>query len=98
MINPKTPAPFKEGFLLVKEVKALDPYTVRIRYDKPYARAVETGGTTMLPKHLLQSFADAGTLRESPQNSQPLATGPYRSHAWKPGGEVAMLANHGHHD
>jgi peptide/nickel transport system substrate-binding protein len=93
MINPKTPAPFKEGFLLVKEAKALDPYTVRIRYDKPYARAVETWGTTMLPKHLLQSFADAGTMRESPQNSQPVGTGPYRFQEWKPGEKVVLVAN-----
>ncbi|MFI5329004.1 MAG: ABC transporter substrate-binding protein, partial [Candidatus Rokuibacteriota bacterium] len=37
MINPKTPAPFKEGFMLVKDVQAPDPYTVRVTYDKPYA-------------------------------------------------------------
>src|SRR6476620_8363881 len=45
MVNPKTPAPFKEGFLLVKIVDAPDPYTVHVHYDKPYARAVETWGT-----------------------------------------------------
>lgn len=93
MINPKTPAPFKEGFLLVKDVQAPDPYTVRVRYDKPYARAVETWGTYMLPKHLLQSFADAGTLRESPQNSRPIGTGPYRFQEWKPGEKVVLTAN-----
>jgi len=93
MINPKTPAPFKEGFLLVKDVQAPDPYTVRVRYDKPYARAVETWGTYMLPKHLLQSFAEAGTLRESPQNSQPIGTGPYRFQEWKPGEKVVLTAN-----
>ncbi len=93
MINPKTPAPFKEGFLLVKDVQAPDPYTVRVRYDKPYARAVETWGTYMLPKHLLQSFADAGTLRESPQNSRPIGTGPYRFQEWKPGEKVVLIAN-----
>ncbi|HEY7435407.1 MAG TPA: ABC transporter substrate-binding protein, partial [Methylomirabilota bacterium] len=49
MINPKTPAPFKEGFLLVKDVQAPDPYTVRVTYDKPYARAIETWGTYVLP-------------------------------------------------
>jgi peptide/nickel transport system substrate-binding protein len=93
MINPKTPAPFKEGFLLVKDVQAPDPYTVRVRYDKPYARAVETWGTYMLPRHLLQSFADAGTLRESPQNSRPVGTGPYRFQEWKPGEKVVLTAN-----
>ena len=93
MINPKTPAPFKEGFLLVKSVEAPDPYTVRVHYDKPYARAVETWGTSILPKHLLQSFADAGTLRESPQNSQPVGTGPYRFQEWKPGEKVVLVSN-----
>src|SRR5216683_2827252 len=93
MINPKTPAPFKEGFLLVKDVQAPDPYTVRVTYDKPYARAVETWGTYILPKHLLQSFAEAGTLRESPQNSRPIGTGPYRFQEWKPGEKVVLVAN-----
>jgi peptide/nickel transport system substrate-binding protein len=93
MINPKTPAPFKEGFLVVKSVDAPDAYTVRVLYDKPYARAVETWGTSILPKHLLQSFADAGTLRESPQNSQPVGTGPYRFQEWKPGEKVVLVAN-----
>jgi peptide/nickel transport system substrate-binding protein len=93
MINPKTPAPFKEGFLLIKDVEALDPYTVRVRYDKPYARAVATWDTDMLPKHLLQSFAAAGTLRESPQNSWPVGTGPYRFQEWKPGEKVVLVAN-----
>ena len=93
MINPKTPAPFKEGFLLVEDVVAPDPYTVRVRYAKPYARAVETWDTEMLPKHLLQSFAAAGTLRESPQNSWPVGTGPYRFQEWKPGEKVVLVAN-----
>jgi len=98
MINPKTPAPFKEGFLLVKDVEALDPYTVRVRYDKPYARAVETWGTYILPKHLLEPFATAGTLRESPQNSWPVGTGPYRFQEWKPGEKVVLVANPDYYD
>jgi peptide/nickel transport system substrate-binding protein len=93
MINPKTPAPFKEGFLLVKDVQAPDPYTVRVTHDKPYARAIETWGTYMLPKHRLQSFAEAGTLRESPQNSRPVGTGPYLFQEWKPGEKVVLVAN-----
>ncbi|MGH7301021.1 MAG: peptide-binding protein, partial [Candidatus Rokuibacteriota bacterium] len=93
MVNPKTPAPFKEGFLRVKDVQAPDPYTVQVTYDKPYARAVETWGTYILPKHLLQSFAEAGTLRESPQNSRPVGTGPYRFQEWNPGEKVVLIAN-----
>jgi peptide/nickel transport system substrate-binding protein len=93
MINPKTPAPFKEGFLLVKDEQVDDPYTVRVTYAKPYARAVETWSTYVLPKHLLQSFAAAGTLRESPQNSRPVGTGPYLFQEWKAGEKVVLVAN-----
>ncbi|HKW92164.1 MAG TPA: peptide-binding protein [Methylomirabilota bacterium] len=93
MINPKTPAPFKEGFLLVKDAEAPDPYTVRVHYAKPYARAVETWGTYMLPKHLLAPYVEAGSLRESPQNSYPVGTGPYRFQEWKPGEKVVLVAN-----
>ena len=60
MINPKTPAPFKDDFLLVKDVQAPDPYTVRVIYDKPYAQALETWNTYMLPKHLLQVVRGGG--------------------------------------
>jgi len=93
MINPKTPAPFKEGFLLVKDVEAPDPYTVRVHYAKPYARAVETWANDMLPQHLLEHYAQSGTLRESPQNSYPVGTGPYRFQEWKPGEKVVLVAN-----
>src|SRR4026208_1310223 len=97
MVNPKTPAPFKEGFLLVKSVDAPDPYTVHVHYDKPYARAVETWGTYILPKHLLQSFVGAGPMREAPQNSQPVGTGPYRFQERKPGGKGALGADPHHY-
>ena len=46
MIDPKTPAPFKEGYLLVKDAEALDPYTVRVTYAKPYARSLDTWSDT----------------------------------------------------
>ena len=42
LIHPKTPAPFKEKFLQIKDVEALDPYTVRVTYAQPYGRALET--------------------------------------------------------
>ena len=48
----------------------------------------------MLPKHLLeQSYVAAGKLAESPQNSQPVGTGPYRFQEWKSGEKVVLVAN-----
>jgi peptide/nickel transport system substrate-binding protein len=93
MINPKTPAPFKEGYLLVKDVEAPDPYTVRVRYGEPYARALDTWSDYMLPKHLLERYAAEGKLRESPQNRHPIGTGPYRFQEWHTGEKVVLVAN-----
>ncbi len=93
MINPKTPAPFKEGYLLVKDAEAPDPYTVRVRYDKPYARAPDTWTDYVLPKHLLEGYAADGKLRESPQNRHPIGTGPYRFQEWRTGEKVVVVVN-----
>src|SRR5262249_35911012 len=93
MINPKTPAPFKEGYLLVKDVETPDPYTVRVRYAEPYARAIDTWGDPMLPKHLLERYVAEGKLRESPQNAYPIGTGPYRFQEWRTGEKVVLVAN-----
>src|SRR5215831_12669422 len=98
MVNPKTPAPFKEGYLLAKDAEALDPYTVRITYDKPYARALETWSDYMLPKHALEPYVADGKLRESPQNRQPIGTGPYRFQEWRTGEKVVLLSNPAYYD
>lgn len=93
MINPKTPAPFKEGYLLVKEAEAPDPYTVRVTYAQPYARALDTWSGYVLPKHLLEPYVASGKLRESPQNRHPVGTGPYRFQEWRTGEKVVLVAN-----
>jgi peptide/nickel transport system substrate-binding protein len=98
MINPKTPAPFKEGYLAVKDVETPDPYTVRVTYAKPYARALETWADYVLPKHLLEPYVADGKLRESPQNRHPIGTGPYRFQEWRTGEKVVLVANQTYYD
>jgi peptide/nickel transport system substrate-binding protein len=98
MINPKTPAPFKEGYLLVKDVETPDPYTVRVTYPKPYARALDTWSDYVLPKHLLENYVADGKLRESPQNRHPIGTGPYRFQEWRTGEKVVLVANPTYYD
>jgi len=93
MIDPRTPAPFKEGYLLVKDIESPDPYTVRVTYANPYARALDTWSDDVLPKHLLERYAAEGKLRESPQNRRPIGTGPYRFQAWDTGEKVVLVAN-----
>lgn len=93
MIHPKTPTAYKEDFLAVQSFEVLDPYTVRITYPKPYAAAVESWGTWVLPKHLLERYVKEGRLREAPENRRPVGNGPYRLVEWKSGEKVVVLAN-----
>ena len=93
MMNPKTPTAYRDDFELVKEVQVLDPYTVRVNYSQPFAKAVQSWGQSMLPKHLLAKYVEEGKLREAPQVTTPVGTGPYRFLESKTGEKVVLVAN-----
>lgn len=94
MIHPKTPTSAKDDFLAIETVEAVDPYTVSVRYKRPYARALMSWGVAMLPRHLLEPYVREGKLREAPQNWQrPVGTGPYRFSEMQAGEKVVLVAN-----
>ena len=98
MINPKTPTAYKEDFLAVKSAEVIDPYTVRLRYARPLAKAVQSWSMWMLPKHLLENYVADGKLKESPENSRPVGTGPYRFQEWKSGEKVVLVSNNEYYE
>ncbi len=97
IMNPKTPTAYRDDFEPVKEVQAVDPTTVRVTYSQPFAKALGSWSTAMLPKHLLEKDVDQGKLRESPLNTRPVGTGPYRFQEWKSGEKVVLVANKDYH-
>jgi peptide/nickel transport system substrate-binding protein len=48
-IDPNTPTAYAEGFKRITSVTAPDAYTVIVRYDKPYAPALESWMTNICP-------------------------------------------------
>jgi len=62
MIHPKTPTAYKDDFLAVKDAEVLDPYTVRVSYPRPHARALQSWAMNMLPRHLLEPYVAEGKL------------------------------------
>ena len=99
MIHPKTPTSYKEDFKAVESIKAVDAHTVHVRYPAPYAKALQSWGTSMLPRHLLESYVAEGKLREAPQNRDaPIGTGPYRFKEWRTGEKVVLTANRDYYD
>jgi peptide/nickel transport system substrate-binding protein len=94
MTHPKTPSPYKDDFATVESVLAVDPYTVRVRYREPYAKALFMWGQSMLPRHLLEPYVREGRLREAPQNfTAPVGTGPYRFREMRSGEKIVLVAN-----
>ncbi len=89
IIDPKTPTAYSEDFKQVASVTASDPFTVLVRYAKPYAPALASWGVSILPAHLLQGR----DITKSPLARQPIGTGPFRFKEWVAGQKIVLEAN-----
>ncbi|MCI0372569.1 MAG: peptide-binding protein [candidate division NC10 bacterium] len=98
MRDPKTPTAYAEDFLQVASTEVVNPYTFRVRYEKPYAPALLSWALWVLPAHLLEGPWRQGVdLRTTPQNRHPIGTGPFRFQEWKTQEKVVLLASPDHH-
>lgn len=88
-INPDVPTSYAEDFLQVASAEAPDPYTFRVTYEKPYAPALESWGTPIHPKHLLEG----DDITKSPLSRSPIGTGPFKFVKWVAGEKIELLAN-----
>jgi peptide/nickel transport system substrate-binding protein len=88
-VDPKTPTAYAGDFLKVKKAEALDDYTFRATYDKPFAPALMSWSVGILPKHLL-----AGRdITTSPLGRRPIGTGPYKFKEWVTGQKIVLVSN-----
>lgn len=88
-IDPKVPTSYAEDFLQVAKAEAVDPYTFRVTYKEPFAPALESWGTAIQPKHLLEGQE----ITKSPLTRSPVGTGPYKFVKWDAGEKIELLAN-----
>ena len=73
--SSKLVTPYTSTFRMVKSVKALDRYTVEVKYKKPYFKALETWMMQIVPKHILEHEEN---IMGSSFNKKPIGTGPYK--------------------
>jgi peptide/nickel transport system substrate-binding protein len=78
-----------DALLPVERVEAPDPHTVRVRYPRPYAPALDGWTVPILPRHLYEGR----DLERSPLNRSPVGSGPFRFGAWQPGRRIVLRAN-----
>ena len=95
IMNPKNISPRLADYEPIKEVKVLDPLTVRIVYKRLYSPAFETWSIGILPEHLLNDEAlskeaiqsgkspDPFSMRQSRLNRRPIGCGPFVFQEWK---------------
>jgi peptide/nickel transport system substrate-binding protein len=91
-IDPKTPTAYSEDFKQVKRAEAPDPYTFRVTYGKPFAPALPSWGSAVLPAHLLEGK----DITKSPLSRKPVGTGSYRFKEWIAGQKVVLESFHGY--
>ncbi|MFA7061018.1 MAG: peptide-binding protein [Pedobacter sp.] len=90
VIDPKTPTAYAEDFKQVKSISTPDAYTVTVTYATPFAPALASWGTGILPAHLLEGH----DITRSPLARKPVGTGPYRFKEWVAGQKIVLESNH----
>lgn len=88
--NPKIYTPISQSFKTIKSVEALDRYTLKIVYKKPYFKALEIWMVGILPKHLLENEKN---LMTSSFNKKPIGTGPYKLKELKTSQDIVLEVN-----
>jgi len=89
MIDPKTPTAYAEDFLAVKQFRLTGEYSFEVRYDKPFARALVTWASAILPRHILEHE----DLLSTKYSREPIGAGPYVLKSWTNGDRLVLQAN-----
>ena len=91
IMDPKVDAPHLRNYYKdIKSVQAIDDYTVKFTYSRPYFLALEfCGGMPIVPKHVFKE----GEFNTNPAGRDPIGTGPYRFVKWITGREIVLEKN-----
>lgn len=97
--NPAT-ATVSSGSYKDVAVEKVDPYTVRVKFQKPtpfWADTFVGWAGCIIPKHLFGDYTGAKS-RDAPTNLKPVGTGPYLFKEFKPGDLITGEINPNYHE
>ena len=90
LISPKVVSPYGANFRFIEYVHAIDDLTIKVKYKKPYFKALETWMMGILPEHILK---DEKNLMSSKFNTNPIGTGPYKLAQLEHSKNIILVAN-----
>lgn len=88
--SPKIFTPYADPFKKVKNLEAIDEYTIKVTYIEPYFKALEIWMMGVLPYHILK---DEQNLMQSDFNKNPIGTGPYKLEKFSISQDIELIAN-----
>jgi len=89
MIDPETPTAYAENFKAIESFTLVDEYTFEVSYAQPFARALSTWASLILPKHVLANE----DLLDTSYSRHPVGAGAYKLMEWEPGRRIVLAAN-----
>ena len=89
IMDEKTNTVRRPMFELVDTLEITDPYTVRVKYKKPFSPSLETWTMGIIPKHILEN-EDINT---TSFNRHPIGTGPFKFKEWLSDQKISVVAN-----
>jgi peptide/nickel transport system substrate-binding protein len=90
LTSPKVVSPYSANFRFIEHVGVVDNLTIKVRYKKPYFKALETWMMGILPEHVLK---DEKNLMNSKFNTNPIGTGPYKLFKLEHSKNIILVAN-----
>jgi peptide/nickel transport system substrate-binding protein len=87
--DKRVPAGMYRSYLAdLQSVVAVDPYTVRFTFSKPYFKAFSfVSQIKIIPRH---TFSDLGRFAGNDANRHPIGSGPYKFKSWVTGNRVEI--------
>lgn len=88
LLDPKTLVYNRSDYELIDTVEIIDDYTIKVRYKKVFAPALESFGIGIIPKHIYEHE----DINNSRFNRHPIGTGPFKFVSWTPDEQIVLEA------
>lgn len=90
ILDPVSASPLASSYAMLERVEKLDEHTVRFHLAYSYAPFASRLLVGIVPS---EAVTEPGPVEESPLNTEPIGTGPYRLVEWRRGEQVVLEAN-----